>query len=236
MPIFSLDGKNLLFIHVPKCGGSSIEDWAKLNGFTVLLEMRGQPIQDALLTSPQHYTMAQLKSIVSFENIDYIFMFVRNPISRIKSEYCWQSSQRLKREKQESPFWRSLLNSGNSKSNPQLVEDWLINMFSECRKNPFFLDNHIRPTVDFIEGEFKNIHIFKLEDGFTTFLNDMENLFGKKISRIPHKKNSNSFKQDFSTENIRLNDFCLKLIRDFYYDDFKYFGFTIPIFNKEINL
>ena len=222
MPILSLNGKNLLFIHVPKCGGSSIEEWAKANGFTVLLEMRGLPPQEALFAAPQHLTMNQLKSIVRLDNIDYAFMFVRNPVNRIQSEYCWSNRERLKSKRKKIPFSASKGITSSSATDPQSVESWLVKVFDEYKRNPFVMDNHIRPASEFIGNEWDKIEIFKLEDGFTKFLAKMSEIFGKSFSNIPHAKKS------ASSSHIKLNNFSLNLIKNFYEDDFLNFEFDFP--------
>lgn len=222
MPILSLNGKNILFIHVPKCGGSSIEEWAKVNGFTVLLEMRGLPPQEALLASPQHLTMNQLKSIVSFDNIDYIFIFVRNPVNRIKSEYCWSNRENLKRKTRKFPFFPSKEITSSTATDPKSIENWLVKVFDEYQRNPFIMDNHIRPASDFIGGEWDKIDFFRLEDGFSNFLGKMSEIFDKTFSKIPHAKKM------ASSKHIQLNNFSLNLIKKFYEDDFLNFGFDFP--------
>ena len=35
MPIFTRNGRHILFIHIPKCAGSSIENAFKMNGYSI---------------------------------------------------------------------------------------------------------------------------------------------------------------------------------------------------------
>lgn len=228
MPIFSLNNKNVLFLHVPKCGGSSIEEWARLNGFTTLLQMRGLPVQKALLASPQHLTMNQLQSIVNFENIDYAFMMVRNPVGRIKSEYCWSNRSKSKNNKRRAFSFLSRDLQSPCKPEPDVIEAWLSNALLQCRKNPFFMDNHIRPAVDFIENKNINIDIFKLEDGFDPFLRKMSEIFDKSFLSVPHTNKSSSFRQGFCSRDIELNEKSIDLIKNFYSADFQHFDYLTP--------
>ena len=91
--------KKYIFIHIPKTGGSSIEQ--------LLLKVDGIEIKNKRLRSypesirrkynigsyggNQHYPISKFE-ITSQENY-FCFTFVRNPYSRILSEYKWQKSE-----------------------------------------------------------------------------------------------------------------------------------------------
>ena len=90
MTLFIKDEQSILFLHVPKCGGSSIEKLFKNYGYSSTLDMRGLAPQECLTASPQHQTSQNLKSIVNMEKIKHIFIMVRNPYKRIISEFNWQ--------------------------------------------------------------------------------------------------------------------------------------------------
>ena len=77
----------LLFVHIPKTGGTSIE---KALGVNSLFSETGSII-DGKVFSQQHFTPVILKHILGEEYEGYIrFTFVRNPYTRMLSEYFWR--------------------------------------------------------------------------------------------------------------------------------------------------
>lgn len=81
MPI--CDSLKLIFLHVPKTGGSSIE--------AVLPRLRLLARYTANLPAPQHYTYRQLVKYFPREMAQYRkFAVVRNPWQRLVSDYVWQ--------------------------------------------------------------------------------------------------------------------------------------------------
>jgi hypothetical protein len=96
--IFTLSGKKILFIHIPKCGGSSIEQALNdLSDEPILLEHKtsslphlwGQYNNDQL----QHLTYKEIqRQGYCAADFDFIFSIVRNPAKRLISEINWQLS------------------------------------------------------------------------------------------------------------------------------------------------
>lgn len=75
---------------------------------------------------------------------DYAFAVVRNPYTRLFSEYKWRSRK-----------------SGGSKIS---FDDWVWSVLRRSRRNPNLLDNHLRKQSDFLAP---HVSVFKLEDGLT---------------------------------------------------------------------
>ena len=102
---------------------------------------------------------------------DTVFAVVRDPATRLQSEYRWQRSARrgtrLGRALARLPF--SL---------------WLRLMLAMAARHPHAFDNHLRPQADFIPY---TARIFRLEDGLEpviAWLADETGLIGP--TRIPH--------------------------------------------------
>lgn len=84
---------NILFIHIPKTGGSSIENYLGIKQSGDNFLKYGEPTfeHDGILYSPQHFTCSMLKQHLGDKYFDFFkFTFVRNPYSRIISEYKWR--------------------------------------------------------------------------------------------------------------------------------------------------
>ena len=144
MPVFSRDGRVILYIHIPKSGGSSIEKVAKEAGWSESFSVRGKSLKELTYykATLQHLHADILNMLFNLEEFDSIFTVVRNPFSRLKSEYYWQRSQRITRLG---------------------VDEWIDDTFTKYKKNNFIYDNHIRPQVEFVP-KCNHVEIFKLEE------------------------------------------------------------------------
>ena len=60
MPIYSKNNKNILFIHIPKCGGSSMSHFFLKNKYEESFSARGKALKDIEFwkSSPQEIYMA----------------------------------------------------------------------------------------------------------------------------------------------------------------------------------
>ena len=142
MPILLKEGKAILFIHVPKCGGSSFEKEMEIRGWKEIVSVRGINGKDLefLRCTPQHMHAKILDSFIDINKIEKNIAIVRNPFNRLLSEFSWQKFQGIT----------------NLSAN-----DWLDTIFEKYEKNNFIFDNHIRPQTEFL---FPNTKFFKLED------------------------------------------------------------------------
>lgn len=141
MPIMTMNDKAILFVHIPKCGGSSFERQMNQRGWREHLSVRGISADKLsfLKCSPQHLHAELLLTLVNPAGFDDIVTLVREPLARLRSEYTWQLFQ------------------GMTSLKP---EDWIEHVFDSYGANNFIYDNHIRPQCEFlIEGS----RLFKLE-------------------------------------------------------------------------
>ena len=98
MPI--CPNNKFLFVHIPKTGGTSIEQALDAKRLFSLNEK----VMYGVRFAPQHYTPPILRSILGSEYEALIkFCFVRNPYTRMVSEYFWHH-----RSKQRESFKRWL--------------------------------------------------------------------------------------------------------------------------------
>ena len=203
MTLFIKNSHSVLFLHVPKCGGSSIDKLFKNNGYFAILEMRGIPPQDCLV-APQHQTSANLKSMINIKKLKDSFIVVRNPYERIVSEYNWQFKDTEACKKPD-------------------INDWIIKSLKKATTDPNDSDNHFRTCIDFIDIDVP-CNIFKLEDGLEFvvefFLREQGSI---DEIQIPIEKGAKYF-----THNIykpELSSVAMEAINEFYKDDFKAFDY-----------
>lgn len=199
MPIFQKDGKSILYIHVPKTGGSYIENLFKKNGFTMSYFDNSRDFLALRTCSPQHYHAEILKSLFDIEKFDYVFMSVRDPLKRHISEFRMRS---------------------NGRKIPLDMNDWTKKIIENYDKNKFVYDNHIRPQSEFyISG----IDVFSQDAGFDeSFIKTIENKIGlefevKKIEKVMHR---DSIQQVKTNEN-EMTDETINSLKNFYFTDYK---------------
>ena len=206
--------KNLLFIHIPKTGGTVIEAEIKKKYKQTLYSGYINNILESPFNkfSLQHqfYTTIykyQNKLDVNFNNIK-IFTVVRNPYDRIISDLFW-----WKRKKKYPEF----------KINYNDTEE-IYNFIKNNYLNRDDLDNHNQPQYKFITDEnlnlISNIKILKCET-----LNDTNNELNKFLGFNINIKKEN-INKDYSKF---LNKKSILLINEYYKKDFELFNYKIKI-------
>jgi len=144
LPIFSKDGVYVLYIHVPKTGGTAIEDLFARNGFRTDYLARGDtPVLNAVYRcAPQHLHATQLEAIFNLPRFHYSFVTVRNPYARLISTFRMHHAEPKR---------------------PVKFNDWAVKTLARFAGDPFIFHNHIRPQVDFL---LPGAEIFKFEQGY----------------------------------------------------------------------
>jgi len=159
MPIFRLEEHELriLFVHIPKNGGGSVEHFFRAHGFNVDLFSIDPSFISCFKCSPQHMHASMLSSLLNLENFDYIFTIFRNPLDRVLSEYKWRI---------QHPW------SGHG------FDSWYLKVRSERRRNPYLFDNHLRPQIEFLLPKIK---IFAFDLGFSAILDEVAKDIGLQV-------------------------------------------------------
>lgn len=158
MPTLALDRRLIYFAHCPKAGGTSIEKFMVSRwgdrvgmlgwGWDRMWFRQGGERADGPPCSPQHYVWRDAAARLPAPP-DAVFAIVRDPVSRMVSEYRYQRSER--RTGRLGPLVRGLDFS-----------TWLHLMSAIHARNPYAFDNHVRPQAEFVpEGAV----VFRLEDG-----------------------------------------------------------------------
>jgi hypothetical protein len=210
MPFFRTAGKICYFSHIPKTGGTSVEDYLiERFGSLAMLDRRFNflpPAERWCQTSPQHIEWKSLQMILPLEFVDAVFAVVRHPIARIESGYHFQ----IQVEKSISP--------------DTSFSDWLQDQVRMMKANPFALDNHMRPQVDFVP---EGAAVFHLEFGLDPLVLYLDELAGNADGprTIGH---SNKSKKPRNTEVpawTKPSRADIDLLCDLYREDFDRFGY-----------
>ncbi len=210
MPYFKNNEVNILLIHIPKTGGTSVEKYfsnkynIELNNdfLYLFLTKNNIPIDFNKSISLQHQTYKDIFKFKDFLNVDFnnlkIITIVRNPYERIISDL----------------FFYKYIEVDSTK---EYVYSIIIQYLNNNN-----IDNHNIPQYLFILDEndnlLKNITIFKTED----LTNQMQQNGYPDFNIVFNSTNRNKLNYyDY------LNKDSIKLINSYYEKDFTYFDYEI---------
>jgi hypothetical protein len=203
MPLFRINNKNVLFIHVPKTGGTSIEYALSLLSPMCFHSRDGKRLKSLLdgrfsRSLPLQHFHARLLEVCLDQNlIDYAFMVVRAPLARIISEY--RHSRARGRLDAKMPF-----------------SQWLRFSLAAARFDPSFRNNHFRKQSDFYCF---GADVFQFEAGLRNCLAPVAARLGVNENlHLPHERASEPFP-------VRITSKDRKLIAETYAADYERFNY-----------
>lgn len=209
MPLYRLDDRLVLFVHIPKTGGTTVESWLSKLGPEALKDHRKG---EGLLTAPQHIHTALMERIMPADFYDDAFCIVRDPLERLLSEYRYRTAQRTRH--------RARLDWGARREASRLSKDfarWTRKQLSRARLTPTTGSNHIRPQSDFLG--IAKCRVYRVEDGLDTIMADLAARWDvPPPSLIPHENATRKipFEIDLATR---------RRIDAFYAEDFERLGY-----------
>jgi hypothetical protein len=207
MPYFNKNEEKVLFIHIPKTGGTSIEKYLSKK-YDIPLDIHSLWDIHARFrngVSYQHQTFLTIKKNsklfkINFDENIKIFSAIRNPYDRLISDL----------------FFYKLIDVNDT---PQKVEK-VIKVYL-YGGNKYLRDNHVIPQHLFLideTGEIsKDIKILKTE----TLNEDMESIG---FSNFNIRENATENRKNYKAY---LNKNSVALINKYYEKDFKLLGYTM---------
>ena len=203
---------NLLLIHIPKTGGTSLEQYLqKKSKQTVYSIFNSNNIlfEKFKMKTPslQHLTYKEIFEYKDILNVDFnkdlkIITIVRNPYDRIISDL----------------FFNDLINEN---STPNQVYEVIQKYISQ---DCYEYDNHNKPQYEFIidnnNSIIPNITIFKTE----TLTPDLRKSGYDDFNLNFHNNKKNIKKDKYANY---LNNDSIKLINEFYKKDFELFNYDM---------
>lgn len=208
MPFINYKNKNILFIHIPKTGGTSVEAWMSSLGS---LHFRTIGVPGIVRCTPQHFRMSDLDLLFAKPYFDYAFSIVRNPYSRIESDY------RMRAKLQANGFF----------GEAQPFSLWLENAMERVRRDRWLFDNHLRPQWEFIED---NVEVFRFEDG----LEDVLRRVSDRIGAEPPDSMEQALRVGDCIPRVEWTRTDKLRVQDYYARDFECFGYGREIDDSDV--
>lgn len=175
MPFFKCEAGLVLFCHVPKCGGTTVEGALLDSGFNLsfLDEHFWKNIDEVWYkSSPQHMTNNDFKQLFANDIFTYKFAIVRNPISRLLSAFN-HNRNKIGRFSSFNSFLSRLEKNVSSQNN------YFGAMY----------DNHFVPANRLV---LEGCEVFHLESGMTGIEDRLFKLTRREIS-LKNRRNSGSY-------------------------------------------
>jgi hypothetical protein len=202
VPVFVKDERRVLFVHVPKTGGSAVEDAFVEDGWEAHFldrTSRRQPVQQLRRCSPQHMHAALLEQTLRLDRLDLSFAVVRDPLARFRSEYLWRHREDPTMDATE-------------------VEGWGRRLLEKFTHDPFVRDNHIRPQSEFV---LEGTRVHRYEDGLQAAVDDVYRSLGLPgTASVPRPP-----RPPVSSAEVPLSTGLAERLREFYREDFERFGY-----------
>lgn len=212
MPIFKLNNKLLYFAHIPKCGGTSVENFmSELKASTSFRDsdFLSKKSDRWNKSSPQHIDGQSLEILFPNQNVfDHIFTVVRNPVDRFASAFYFNRHRYDEIE------------------NKMTIDEFVSQLDSSAVNRQGFMDNHFMPSTHFLAYK-DECKVFKLEGGMIDLQKWIEDQILGRKSNVQMKRQK-SFDQRYpQIEVLRPNRASLNKIYELYKDDFLKFGYQL---------
>lgn len=217
----------LIFVHVPKTAGTSIESSLSLHGDWRIenqINFFGQITSDTILSRNfssnfmQHLRLREIKSLLGEEFFDYeIFTVVRSPWTRFLSSFrrkdpdlCAYVSWRTRRDLEQASLAEYVK-----------VASWIRHPHLNSQAS-FFRSNEPGKSI---KDVLKGIHVFKFEE--LNLLEDWLSLKYKKEIKFPRQQVALAPQPDIQQDEL---SFLQKQVYQLYQCDYRLFGYDFRCF------
>ncbi len=213
MPVFFTNKKYISYIHIPKAGGSYIENKLSKIGYGFLDNKFSENQSSA---GTVHLTSSEISNILDKLNIkiDFEFTIVRNPYQKLESKYFYNY---------ERIFKGSLIGykSINDLKSFMTFNKYLKFSIEKTKKFREYDGNHFKPQNEFVTNQTK---IFKYEDKYQKLNQELR----ENDINITLNYNSKNSRGIFSKlYPIKWNRETLDLVNNFYKEDFVKFDYKM---------
>jgi hypothetical protein len=230
MPLFTKEDTSILFVHVPKCGGTAIENAFRNGGWDIsYLNEPKKSGYDEMPCNPQHYHNELIEQrIIPNEEITRTFTVIRNPYTRLISEMLWMSgwNEHVKVWGFDQNFFKGLDNFGITRIKQYKANELQYQLDKQGflkRNQRFAFDNHMRPQHHYIGDDW---HIYWYEELYDKVWKTLESVYDIENPGLTNSTISQNIERPtrYSGHSEEFKD----LFTEIYYDDCKMFGYELP--------
>ena len=220
-----LPSEKLIFIHIPKTGGISVEDFImKKFGYTrqsLWMTSGGGLVLDKLeyrLYPYMHFPLEEViktaeASKIKIDNSWEIFSIVRNPYYKFLSELFFTDTIPLKYHYHTLPI----------NYRDKFLNDCIDDYFADKHMGLTNHSNHALPQYKFFENVDVNYKIFKFEEGLP---NIMEQMGFDPVIDFPHKMDNFASYPRPKYRDI-LTPYLVEVVNERYHKDFETFRYNM---------
>lgn len=207
MPLARINDQLLYFIHIPKTGGSSIEQYLRAKGKLALFQKHLHPWSRS---SAQHMQAEVANLLIGEDFVDHSFTVLRDPMARLISEFKFQI---MRARQPQGNLIRVPIGPKRLKLCRSLdFNTWARHVLSRSLKDPYLLDNHLRPQTAFLRP---SARLFRYENGLEQVFRWIDEVTGTApIDLTFHEKKSPNVVIEPSPKT-------LQLVQEIYAEDYR---------------
>ena len=113
-------------------------------------------------------------------------------------------------------------NHQDPRTDPASVDAWAERVLARWRRNPYVLDNHLRPQHEFV---LPGTEVYRLEDGLPHVVAELDRRHGVELPvEIPRALDSVR-RAGVSSDDLELSEGLRSTLRRVYAEDFTRFGY-----------
>tara|TARA_A100001011_G_scaffold400701_2_gene517736 strand:+ start:4290 stop:4982 length:693 start_codon:yes stop_codon:yes gene_type:complete len=199
---FNYNPKKILYIHIPKTGGTSVEDSFLKAGISVgRFAQKPKKLENTSKVKCSYWHIPPKYLDLDFTN-HITLTIIRKPFPRFFSEHNWQMRARRRKQVED-------------------IDSWAIHIFNDSKKKYDFLDCHSLPQSEYLFDKNNKmvpniIRLEYLEEDFAKF---------KKKYNLPNIQMLHSNRSDLKVVNgVRtMSKKTEAMVKDFYKKDFELF-------------
>ena len=154
MPLFRLGDRVVLFVHIPRAGGTSVQTYLSRSAESA---MAAQEETGALPVAPAYFHRDIYAQLLDPAFYDYAFAITRHPLDRLVSAFLAYADE-------DASF-----------------EAWAEEVFDRYGSDPYLLGNAVRPQSDFL---LDGMDTFRLEDGLDKAATALSDAVGVRLGEF----------------------------------------------------
>ena len=191
----------LVYIHIPKTAGTSVEKYGKKHGINWGRYMKFPRPKKKIKSPYWHLPPTLFNQKKSPYNGKKLFTIVRNPYDRAVSEYKYRNEILSKKKKNVSK---------------KSLNNFIRNLEREIKKNKYCFDSHVIPQHEFIDEDTEVIKLENIEKDFPILM---------KKYNLPEEKLPKTYKTSRNVTKYDLDKKSIEILNRIYAKDFEKFGY-----------